>query len=86
MFILITFFLSKINYDTYGSIDYYDRYGIHFNLKGTIELSEDYEKPKLVLTNGITEIDLKAKLENYKGDLKLAAGTGSSTKKNYFQY
>ena len=58
------FFLSKINYDTYGSIDYYDRYGIHFNLKGTIELSEDYEKPKLVLTNGITEIDLKAKLEN----------------------
>lgn len=27
---------------------------------------------------------LKAKLENYKGDLKLAAGTGSSTKKTTF--
>ncbi len=47
--------LNRIDSDNCATINYYDIYGIHFNLKGNIKVDNNVDNLKLVLTNGSKE-------------------------------
>ena len=57
-------FLGQIDYTLNGNITNYNIYGIHMNFEGSFNLDEDFNDPKLVLTNGSYEQVINWELEN----------------------
>ncbi len=56
-------FLEKLEPDIYANITNYVIYGIHMNIEGNFTLPENVGNPKLVLSNGKTEIEIPWELE-----------------------
>lgn len=63
-------FLSKVNYDNFGNITYYDRYGIHLNFKGNFKLEDGFDDAKIVLTNGDIEQVIECDIVDNNGKYK----------------